>query len=145
MSLRVVFVILSLSAVGLYSGWEMIRFFLVGKLYFNPCVLFVPASVGLALGLPWARSAADGLFKSIYLFCLLIFGFVAVAHRSLFPGQIWGLDGFWVVTVLMLTYLAFLGFLHWQLFTQPFDEWLTRGRREPGDPRDPETPARTRG
>ena len=145
MSLRVVFVILSLLAVGFHAGWEMIGSLLGGKLHINPCVLFVPAGVGLALGFPWARSAADGLFKAVYLFSVIVILIAVTAPRPIGVEAVSGLEGPWVVAVVMLIYVAFLGFLHWQLFTPPFDEWLTRGRREPGDRRDPETPARTRG
>lgn len=145
MSLRVLFVILALSLVGLHAGWDMIRFWLVGKLHVNPCFLFLPVSIGLALGFPSARVAADYLFKLVYLFSGLILFFATALPRSLPVEPIRGFDAFWTLMVVLLIYTAFLGFLHWLLFTQPFDEWLTRGRHEPGDQPDRGTPARTRG
>lgn len=145
MSLRVIFVVLSLLAVGLHAGWGMIWSYLEGKLQINPCILFVPVGIGLALGLPSARMVADGLFKAFY-----VFGFLACLVAIAVPGSssakaIWGLDGIWVWAVFSLAFLACLGFLHWLLFTQPFDEWLTRGAREHAGRPDRETRGRTRG
>lgn len=144
MSLRVLFVILALCAIGLHAGWDMTQAFLGGKILVNPCVLFLPISIGLALGYQPARSAADGLFKFLYLFIGLILAVVAWYPGASIPPVIPGLDGRSLIVVVGLTFIAVLALLHWLLYTPPFDEWFKRGAREPGDRPDRETRARTR-
>jgi len=147
MSLRVLLVILALLLLGLHAGWQITQQLLQGKLWLDFTVLFIPASIGLALRIPYARSATDGLLKFLYLAIALILAAVLLYPVHIFSPPAAGLSSRAVVVVVGLITAAVLGFLHWLLFSPPFDEWLatTRDRREPAGPTDPEIPARTRG
>lgn len=147
MSLRVLFVILALLLLGLHGASQIMQHLLQGKLWLDFSVLFIPASIGLALRIPYTRSATDGLFKLFYLAIALILGAVLLYPVQISSPPVAGLSSRAVVIVVGLITIAVLGFLHWLLFSPPFDEWLatTRDKRAPAGPPGPGTPARTRG
>lgn len=144
MSLRVLFVVLALCLIGLHAAWQIVEHYLAGRLHLDPCVFFFPISLGLAFGQRLSRDAADALFKLIYI----VTGVVLIT-TAIFPidprPRIAGLEGYPVILVVAMIYISILALLHWLLYTPPFDEWLTRGRREPAGPPGPGTPGRTRG
>ena len=144
MSLRVLFVCLSLCAIGLHAAWQIVQHYLAGGLYLDLCVFFFPIGIGLALGYRPSRAAADALFKLIYITLGVVLIGAAICPGAL-PARIAGLQGYPVLLVVGLLSSGVLALLHWLLYTPPFDDWLTRDRHEPANPRDPRIPGRTRG
>lgn len=141
MSKRVIFISLLLCAFGLWCGWDMIQWFLKGRVVINTSVFFFPAGCGLLLGHRHARSSASWTFSLFYVGLVLAvvgtaldFGGpiappapgsgVRVTTITSIPGMLPQL-GMSVLLVAELIALALAMLVHWQLYTPPFDEHLT--------------------
>ncbi|BCU75601.1 hypothetical protein [Luteolibacter sp. LG18] len=127
MSKRVLFVCLTLLLAGLLWGWLLLP--ATGSVPWLAYLglLPVPVSIGLLLGQSWARPAAAAIFCLIYL--LLAAGMVL----SFFPGSQAVVAMGWLQFALSAPATMFIfsamvgcgtGFLHWLLYSPPFEEHL---------------------
>ena len=127
MSKRVIFISLLLCLFGLWCGWDMIQSCLKsGRLVFNTSVFFFPAGCGLLLGHRHARTLASWTLGLFYLGLVLTVAAAAMATSGItnLPGNLVGLS-LSSLLVAELIALALSMLIHWQLYTQPFDEHLT--------------------
>jgi hypothetical protein len=126
MSKRVFFISFLLCLVGLWGIWHILAELLAGRIVFDTSALFFPAGLGIAMGYRHARTMASVAFGFFYLWLLLAFGFAAAEVPTVM--RLTGLPpdfGPSVVYSVGLCALAIALFIHWQLYTQPFDEHLT--------------------
>ena len=127
MSKRVIFISLLLCLFGLWCAWDMIQWFLNGRgFYINTSVFFFPAGCGLLLGYRHARTGASWVFGLFYLGVVLalVAASAATSVVANLPGNPSGF-GLSALLVAELLALAVALFIHWQLYTRPFDEHLT--------------------
>jgi hypothetical protein len=129
MSKRVLFVSLSLCLIGLLAGWEMLQGFVGGWFHLNVAVLFLPISGGLLMGMPVARTAANGLFILSYLTAAWVLVMPLLTNvdisAALDGRNLSGLSGYPVLLVGVLLVVSVLALLHWLLYSPPFDEHLS--------------------
>lgn len=126
MSKRVIFISLLLCLCGLWGIWHMIASLLANRIVIDTTALLFPAGLGIAMGYRHARTMASVAFGFFYLWLLLAFGFAAAGQSSLMILTGLPLEfGSSAVYAFGLCVLGLALFIHWQLYTQPFDEHLS--------------------
>jgi hypothetical protein len=126
MSKRVILISLLLCLFGLWNIWEVIAALLANRIEIEFGVLFFPAGCGLLMGHRYARSMASLVFVLYYLGLALGIFLLPLAKASgvTFAGLPPELAPYAMLVAMLLT-LAVALFIHWQLYTKPFDEHLS--------------------
>lgn len=123
MSKRVIFVCVVFLLLGIVGSLATLSGFASGLWLPNPIALFLPVAIGLGMGYPFARVAAHWLCWITYLMQLvplLIVGSLELNPAATSSGS------FPSLLVATAIFGSLLAYLHWMLFTQPFDEYLKR-------------------
>ena len=127
MSKRVIFVCSLLLLSGLLSAWEIFSALLQNRISINLGVLLIPISIGLFLGRASARSAAAFLFFLTYILLAVIL-VVTVVSGGRGVAQVFGSS--YHANMIPIIFVAasivgsMVGWLHWMLYTPPFNEHL---------------------
>lgn len=133
-SKRVILICLLLCVVGFFSGWQLCGILMSGSwnepsgwwpaLLFGGGFLCLPAGVRMLMGYRSGRVLASVAFSAGYLVC------VALLAAPLLPADWVGIGisingnrpGFGVYATVSLLLLGILLFLHWTLYSPPFEE-----------------------
>lgn len=125
MSKRVLFTCTLLLLIGLAGAWHILEQALLGRVFIDVSAFFIPVSIGLFLGHASARTAAACLFGLIYLACAVFLVMVLVSGPPAIRVSGWLFDsGLAIVFVFASVICSICGFIHWMLYTPPFDEHL---------------------